>query len=68
MARLNLSEEDLQILNSKIGIRSLLADKTTNVEKALRAAKYELQIRDLQAKLVDLQNWVIEGGKKIVIL
>ncbi len=68
MARLNLSEEDLQILNSKIGIKSLLADKTTNVEKALRAAKYELQIRDLQAKLVDLQNWVIEEGKKIVIL
>lgn len=68
MARLNLSEEDLQILNSKIGLQSLLADKTTNVEKALRAAKYELQIRDLQAKLVDLQNWIIEGNKKVVIL
>ncbi|MGB1241757.1 MAG: polyphosphate kinase 2 [Chitinophagales bacterium] len=68
MAQLNLSEKDLQILNSKIGIRSLLADKTTNVEKALRAAKYELQIRALQAKLVDLQNWIIEGDKKVVIL
>ena len=68
MARLNLSEEDLQVLNTKIGIKSLLSDKTTNVQKALRAAKYELKIRDLQAKLVDLQNWVIDNEKKIVII
>ncbi|MEZ4886170.1 MAG: polyphosphate kinase 2 [Chitinophagales bacterium] len=68
MLKQDLSEEDLQIINSKIGLKSLLSDKTVNLEKALRLAKYELKLRELQSELIQLQNWAIEGDKKVVIL
>lgn len=66
--KLELTAEDVSILNSKIGLKYLIADKKTNVDKALRLAKYELKLRDLQAELIQLQNWTIREGKKIVVL
>ncbi len=65
---LNISDEDLQILNSPIGLRYLFNDKKTDISKALRMAKYELKLRELQIELIKLQNWYIENNKKIVIL
>lgn len=66
--KLELSEEDVAILNSRIGMKYLIADKKTNVEKALRLARYELELRTLQAELIQLQNWTIQEGKKIVVV
>ncbi len=66
--KLELSAEDIAILNSKIGLKHLLYDKKVNVEKALRYTKYELRIRELQAELIKLQNWVIEGNRKVVVI
>ncbi|MCF8239205.1 MAG: polyphosphate kinase 2 [Saprospiraceae bacterium] len=66
--KLELSAEDVAILNSKIGMKYLLADKKTNAEKALRLAQYELDLRILQAELIQLQNWTIRQGKKIVVI
>ena len=68
MGDLKLTEEDIQILNSKIGLKHLLADKKLNYEKALRLARYELKLRELQTELIKLQNWTIRDGKKVVIL
>lgn len=68
MEELNLTTEQIAILNSKIGLKYLLADKKLNFEKALRLATYELKLRELQTELIKLQNWVIEHGKKVVIL
>lgn len=65
---LELSDADVAILNSRIGLKYLVADKKTNVEKALRLAQYELQLRDLQAELIQLQNWTIRERKKIVVI
>ena len=65
---LYLSERDIELLNSPIGLRYLLADKKTDVEKALRMTKYEIELKALQAELVKLQSWVIANNKKIVIL
>lgn len=65
---LNLSKEDMDILNSKIGMKHLFADKKVDVDKALRGTKYELKLRELQAELIKLQNWVINNNKKVVIL
>ncbi|MBK7341809.1 MAG: polyphosphate kinase 2 [Saprospiraceae bacterium] len=65
---MELSDADVAILNSRIGLKYLVADKKTNVEKALRLAQYELQLRDLQAELIQLQNWTIRERKKIVVL
>ena len=68
MAKLRLSEDDLAVLNSKIGLKQLLADRKVDIEKVLRLARYELRLRELQAELITLQQWVIEEGKKVVIL
>ncbi len=65
---LDLTEEDLDLLNTPIGIKYLLADETLNLEKALRMVRYESNLRELQAELVKLQHWTINNGKKIVIL
>lgn len=63
-----ISEADLEIFNSKIGQRFLFASEKLDLDKILRQAKYELELRDLQAQLVDLQKWVIDNNKKVVIL
>lgn len=68
MKNLNLTEEDVAILNSKIGLKYLLADKKLNFEKALYQARYEIKLRELQTSLIKLQNWVIDNGKKVVIV
>ena len=65
---LPLTEEEIQLLNTPIGLKNLFADKKTNVEKALRLTKYELKLRELQAELIQLHNWVIDNGKKVVII
>jgi len=68
MTPLNLSAEDIAILNSKTGLKQLLARKKTDIEQSLRMAKYEIRMRELQAELVKLQTWVIDENKKVVVL
>lgn len=65
---LELSDEDLQLLNSPLGLKSLLAEKKTNLEKTLRLVKNELYFHELQAEIIKLQSWVIAKNKKVVII
>ncbi len=65
---MNLSNEDMELLNSPLGLKYLFADKKTDVSRALRLAKYESDLRDLQAELIKLQEWVIREEKKVVVL
>jgi polyphosphate kinase 2 len=64
----SLTKEEVALLNSKIGLKHLIADKKLNLEKAIRQTRYELAMRELQTELIKLQNWVINNGKKVVIL
>lgn len=63
-----LTPDDVVILNSRIGLKYLLADRRINVWKALRLARYELELRDLQAELIQVQHWVIHHRQKVVVL
>jgi len=63
-----ISPEDLELLNSKLGLHALLRSKKVSVSKALRETKYAVEFRRKQEKLIKLQNWVIENGKKIVLV
>ncbi|MEM9142230.1 MAG: polyphosphate kinase 2 [Bacteroidota bacterium] len=65
---LKFTEADIELLNSKMGLRSLFANKHVDLEKALRETKYETDLRKKQVELVKLQRWAIENKKKIVIL
>lgn len=66
--KLDISKEDLELLNSPLGRKLLLADKKTNVEKALRLIKSEEEFHALQAQIIKLQKWVITKNKKVVII
>ena len=63
-----LTDDDLDLLNSKLGLRSLFKSKKIDLEKTLAEVKYEIQLREQQAELVKLQTWAIENRKKIVII
>lgn len=64
----NLSENELAVLNSPMGLKYLFENKKVDVKRALRLANYEIELRQLQAQLIQLQEWVINEGKKVVVL
>ena len=68
MNKIELTEEDIQLLNSKMGLRQLFTEKRLNYQKTLRITRYVNELRDLQTELIKLQNWVIRENKKVVIL
>ena len=63
-----LSKEDISLLNSKIGLETLLKSKKIDIPKTLAELKYINTLREKQEELVKLQNWVIENDKKVVII
>jgi polyphosphate kinase 2 len=63
-----IKQEDLELINSKIGLHALLKSKKVNIEKALKTTKYSLELKKKQEELIKLQNWVIKNKKKVVIL
>lgn len=63
-----LTAEDLELLNSKIGLFALMGNKRVDVNKALVEARYIVELRKKQEELIKLQNWVINNDKKVVIL
>ena len=65
---MELTNEDLEVLNSKIGLKHLLANKKINLQKVLTETRHELKLREIQAELVRLQLWVIANNKRVVVL
>ncbi len=65
---LKLIKKELDLINSKIGLKHLFANKKIDLERAIRFAKYEVDLRARQVELVKLQSWAIKNQKKIVIL
>lgn len=68
MNRPKLTKEEVELLNSKIGLHSLLRSKKVNLPKALYEATHITEIRKRQEELIKLQSWVIENNKKVVII
>jgi polyphosphate kinase 2 len=65
---MELSKEDLELLNSKQGLKQLLSKKKLDVNQVLHILHYETKMRELQSELVRLQSWVIENHKKVVVI
>jgi polyphosphate kinase 2 len=65
---IELTEEDVKLLNSKIGLRQLVRSSKVNIEKALRYTKYDIKLRELQAEMIKLQTWVETNEQKVVII
>lgn len=68
MSKIDLTDEDVKLLNSKVGLMSLLRRKKINLLKSLEEAEYAVAFKEKQEELIKLQKWVIENDQKIVIL
>ena len=68
MTSKKLSIETIELLNSKIGLRTLMTYRNVDYDKAMERILYEKKLRTLQTELIKLQHWVIEQEKKVVIL
>jgi polyphosphate kinase 2 len=65
---IEVTEKELQILNTKDGISGLLQAEKIDVKKAIKFAKYEKRLDKLQEELLKLQKWVSLKGEKAVII
>jgi polyphosphate kinase 2 len=68
MKEYKLTPEDVDILNSKKGLKAILSKEPYNLEKALRYVKYEKKLKKLQVELIRLQSWVIAENERIIII
>lgn len=68
MNKNKISEADIELLNTKIGLYSLFKHKKVNVKQAIKEARYFTELRSNQEELIKLQNWVIKNDKKVVVL
>ena len=64
----SLKPKDIELLNSKKGIRQFLTQDVDSIAKVLRYVKYEERLKSLQAELIKLQKWVVENKQKVVII
>jgi polyphosphate kinase 2 len=68
MKESELSEVDIHLLNTKEGYRNLLKPKSLDVERALRRVRYEYKLKDLQAEMIKLQQWVFANKKQVIVI
>ena len=69
MQEIEITEEQVALLNSKKGLKHLFQGKETlNYERAIKFVSKEKEIKVLQEQLIKLQNWVINNNKRVVIL
>lgn len=66
--KIELTEEDVELLNSKTGLRQLVRSSKVNLNKALQYSRYDSRLKELQAEMIKLQSWVMENEKKLVII
>ena len=63
-----LTQKELDLINSKLRLRILLNSKKVDLNKTLERIENEIQLKELQGQLIELQNWVIKNQKKIVVV
>ncbi|MBV1888329.1 MAG: polyphosphate kinase 2 [Urechidicola sp.] len=68
MEEIEFSQEQVDKLNSKKGLISLLSKPVINYSRTLRYLNYEKRLRKLQIELIKLQTWVIQNNERIIIV
>lgn len=68
MTKFQLTQKDVDILNTNKGLRALFLKEPYNVEKAVRFVNYERKLKKLQVELIRLQSWAIDEGERIIVL
>lgn len=64
----DFTPEEIDLLNSDLGLHTLLQNKKINPLKALEEIRYLKELKEKQRELIKLQNWVIKNDQKVVVL
>ncbi|MGG8498106.1 polyphosphate kinase 2 [Tenacibaculum sp. TC6] len=64
----NLTQQEVNKLNTTRGLKAILSKEPYNLEKAVRYVGYERRLKKLQVELIRLQTWAIEQNERIIIL
>ena len=64
----NLTNEEVDILNSKTGLKRLISYPKIDLKKTIRYVNYENYLDKLQVELIQLHNWVINNNKKMIVI
>lgn len=62
------TKSDLQLLNTSKGLEYLLQSDTPDFEETVKQLRYEKALAKLQIKLINVQNWVLENDKRVLVL
>lgn len=69
MTAAKFTKSDIKKINSNKSIKYLLQGKEPiSIIKALKFVKYEEELEEHQAKLIMLQQWVINNGKRLCVI
>ncbi len=63
-----LTQEEIENLNTRKGLKKLLASKNIDIKKVLKELEYEEELEQLQIELVKLHKSVRDTGKKLLII
>jgi hypothetical protein len=63
-----LTNDDLQRINTRKGLIQLLKQKDIDLEEVRKTLLYEEELKCLQVEMVRLQRWVQSSGRRIAIL
>ncbi|CAM1349352.1 MULTISPECIES: polyphosphate kinase 2 [Tenacibaculum] len=64
----NLTQKDVNKLNSNRGLKAILSKEPYNIERAIRYVDYERKLKKLQLELIKLQTWAIEKDERIIVI
>jgi len=68
MQKFQISDLDLQMLNTNKGLRYLLSPDILKINKSLTALNELEELRQLQIELIKMQNWVSSKEKRLCII
>ncbi|WP_425392206.1 polyphosphate kinase 2 [Ekhidna sp.] len=66
--RLELTKEDLALINSKEGIQKILREKNHDIEKLMFGLNYQHELKQLQVELVKLQRDIYMNNRRVAII
>lgn len=68
MEEILFTDQQVEKLNSKKGLITLLSRPLLNYSRTIRYIDYEKKLKKLQVELIRLQSWVIQNNERIIIL
>ncbi|SEC90350.1 polyphosphate kinase 2, PA0141 family [Tenacibaculum sp. MAR_2009_124] len=64
----NLTQKDVNKLNTTRGLKAILSKEPYNLERAIRYVNYERKLKKLQVELIRLQTWAIKNDERIIVI